>query len=337
MINANLDCEACGRPMSRGEAMLAPRGAPMVCREGECQLLSGQRMTMTPEAYRIHFQRQSDIIRARLAREAGRQAHIRAVDDAEAEGNRRITEQVRGTLDDPERLVAIALPRGIDAAPVHKAERIQDFQAHLDSIIAEAETLSTEDAQSDERFKGARERDIRTAELLERRPGLQARYDELCTLCRGGCCTSGQDHAHLTAATIRRVLDDNPGLTGAALKESYLERTPHQSIPGACIQLTTSGCALPREFRSDTCNGYFCTSLVSLQSDWSEDAPPPTLAIQRAHHVWNRYVTTTSNPVTSVTILDDGGVREVGSDAPQVAADSKASAESPRPDLYRST
>ena len=50
--------------------------------------------------------------------------------------------------------------------------------------------------------------------------------------------------------------------------------------------------------------------------DWSEEDPRPALAIQRAHHVWNRYVTTTTNPVTTVVVVDQDGVQTINLTTP---------------------
>ena len=107
-------------------------------------------------------------------------------------------------------------------------------------------------------------------------------------------------------------MDTDPSLTAAGLLEAYLGHTPAESMEAACLLQTPTGCALPRELRSDVCNGYYCPSLVALQDGWNEEDPPPVLAIQRAHHVWNRYGTTTMNPVTTVAVVDEDGVRDVG-------------------------
>lgn len=312
MISTHPLCEACGCEITRGEAMLAIRGAPVVCRAGECQGLLGQRLTMSPDAYRLHFERQSSMIRLRHTREAQRQAHIKSVDTAEAVENQSITEEVRRALDAGDRLVSLALPRGLDDAAVSTPERRARFKAHLEAVIAEAEALPAAggiEAIPPERYEGALERNLRVTELLERQPALQERSDQLCGVCRGGCCATGEEHAYLTAYTIRRLLDADPTLTAATLLETYLEHAPHESMEAACFLQTSSGCALPRDLRSDVCNGYFCPSLVSLQEGWSEEDPAPVLAIQRAHHVWNRYVTTTTNPVTTVAVIDEDGVR----------------------------
>lgn len=320
MIDAHPACESCGREITRGEAMLAIGGAPAVCRASECQGLLGQRLTMSPEAYRVHFQRQSSMIRLRHTREAQRQAHISVVDTAEAEENQRITDQVRGTRDDGERLVSLALPRGVEDPAAATPERRKRFQAHLEAVIAEAESLPENggiEAIPEERYKGAMERNHRVTELLEQQPALQERYDQLCGVCRGGCCAAGEEHAYLTAHTIRRLLDADAALTGADLLATYLEHAPHESMERACFLQTPTGCAMPRELRSDVCNGYFCPQLVSLQVDWSEEDPRPALAIQRAHHVWNRYVTTTTNPVTTVVVVDQDGVQTINLTTPR--------------------
>ncbi len=291
--------------------MLTPKGTPVVCRSGECQGLLFHQTRMAPEAFQTHFKRQGKLIRDRHAREAQRQAHIKAVDEAEAEGNQRITEEVKRTRDDGERLLSVALPRGLDAPAVDALERRERFRAHLEAVISAAEALTGTEEIPEERYKGARERNVRVTKLLDRQPGLQERYDQLCGMCRGGCCTTGEEHAYLTTYTVRRLLDADPSLTAAALLKTYTEHIPEKSMENACLLQTSSGCALPRELRSDVCNGYFCPQLLSIQEHWSEENPPPVLAIQRAHHIWNRYITTTTNPVTAVAVMDEGGVHDL--------------------------
>jgi hypothetical protein len=82
-----------------------------------------------------------------------------------------------------------------------------------------------------------------------------------CGRCRGRCCRNGGDRAYLDARTLQRVMAEQPARAGETLIDEYLRYVPKRSFAGSCIYHSASGCALPRELRSDTCIRYYCGSL----------------------------------------------------------------------------
>lgn len=101
-----------------------------------------------------------------------------------------------------------------------------------------------------------------------------ALVQSVCTGCRGSCCRSGGDYAYLTEETLARVFQDHPEWTIAQVVEAYVTRLPAESIVDSCIYHSATGCGLPRELRSETCNRYLCGKLRNLRDNHPEPVPP---------------------------------------------------------------
>ena len=305
-------CEVCGLEVSRPEALLGAQRGLVVCRRGACQGLWAQRTTMDEAAYAVHFARGSRMIRDRHARDDRRQAHVDAVDAAEAADSQRILEAARQVVDGGDRLTALVIPSGLTRMAPTAPGRIQRYRAHLEEALEEAGRYPDVTAIPPDIYSGARDRLQRTEAHLEENPRLRARSEHACTLCKGGCCTTGEEHAYISALEIRRMLDADPTLTPERILETYLALVPDQGVADSCINQGATGCTLPREWRSDVCNGFFCPAVTDFQRQWDENDAPPTLVIRRAHHVWNRYLTTTLNPAVEVAVVDGDGIHPLG-------------------------
>lgn len=173
----------------------------------------------------------------------------------------------------------LVIPAGLSPTSALPAERIKEYTEHLRKIISEADDLA--DAVTARTHQKMRERAERGEALFAAEPTLRAVSNRLCGMCRGGCCTAGGNAAFITSATIRRVREQMPELSDEDILQAYLSRLSTQTITDACINQTTTGCVLPTEMRSDTCNGFFCDAL----SDWHErprqERADTVLAIQR--------------------------------------------------------
>jgi len=110
----------------------------------------------------------------------------------------------------------------------------------------------------------------------------------VCSACRGSCCRSGGDHAYLTEETIVRSLQAHPGRTFAQIMDSYLGCLPAESVLNSCIYHSATGCGLPRDLRSSTCNRYLCGKLRNLKAALPENGPPAVLAVMFDDGKWAR-------------------------------------------------
>jgi len=204
--------------------------------------------------------------------------------DAEAEAVAKQAErELRGTI--PANSLRWILPANADPLAPQDPARRAEFARHLAEI---AEGM-----------------------LLDRTPlptipqGIEAPANDrdrlsvgACTACRGSCCRAGGDHAYLTEETLARVLHDHPDRTLAQVLETYLQLLPAETVRDSCVYHSATGCGLPRELRSETCNQYLCGKLRNLQAGLPENKPPPLLAVMFDDGKWAR-----------TALIDQNGVK----------------------------
>jgi len=167
--------------------------------------------------------------------------------------------------------VVALLPASADPLSIPDPSRREEFARHLADIVGQALRAGPPGP---------------TAVLPA--AGSDALVQSVCTGCRGSCCRSGGDEAYLTEETIARVLKDHPDWTLPQLAESYLARLPAESIVDSCIYHSATGCGLPRELRSDTCNRYLCGKLTQLRDRLPQAAAPPVFAVFFDRGRWAR-------------------------------------------------
>jgi len=139
-------------------------------------------------------------------------------------------------------------------------ERRREFSARLTAIADEIENATGDET---------RRADVESADTPDGRPPHEL-AGHACATCRGQCCRAGGNRAYLTPATFRRVLAQDPDLTLEDLQRAYLSRIPRESYEGSCIFHGRTGCKLPRDMRSNTCNDFLCADLRSLSADPGE-------------------------------------------------------------------
>lgn len=180
------------------------------------------------------------------------------------------------------------------------------YLAHLRDIAAQAERLegSGEDGGTEESL--GHRRLTQVEERLGQVAGLREQSDALCAACQGGCCTRGGfNGAYLTVQTARRLLDEHPEWTASDLVEAWASRLPAVSIADSCPNQTSEGCALPRELRSKTCNGFYCESLKDLQLDAvRRGGLRPVIALQRHGDHWGRFEPERNRSIHRLVIVD---------------------------------
>ncbi|MEN8150619.1 MAG: hypothetical protein ABFS86_12405 [Planctomycetota bacterium] len=171
---------------------------------------------------------------------------------------------------DPERypgdaLVAVLPLNMRPLAPFPEARR-RAIRDHLTAALSEA-AARLPDLEAGEWVSPAPPftYDVRESEL----PVLGA----ACATCRGQCCAVGGDHAFLSSDVfIPRLLAD-PDLTTDDLLEEYLGYLPEIHFQDQCVYQSDTGCRLPREGRSATCNTFLCNSLLKLGEDTMAHGP----------------------------------------------------------------
>jgi hypothetical protein len=198
----------------------------------------------------------------------------------------------------PDRFIRLHLPSGPRQQSNLAQRRRQRYRDHLNRLIAEAVSDQVVPAQSPDPTRGQPEADA-SARLA----------GQLCALCGGGCCTLGSDTAYLTPSTIRRFMALMPHLRPRDVLAAYLDRLSPKTQTRSCINHTASGCSLPREMRSDTCNNYLCGSQAAVQS--RQQVGPPlqgAVVIQRRQDHWNRDALDCPNDIIGGATLTESGI-----------------------------
>ncbi len=84
----------------------------------------------------------------------------------------------------------------------------------------------------------------------------------LCALCRGRCCRAGlRGKAFIEARQLRAWLAQRPEACWRDAVDHWLGLVAPEHLAGSCLFHATTGCTLPRERRSEVCNGFACDAL----------------------------------------------------------------------------
>jgi len=306
MVDTEFQCAVCGDPIPFADTLLQRGNPNLVCRSFDCQRLIKLKSQYHPAQYdaAVNFHRRQ--LQERRAREAAIQQHKQKIEQEEAEQDQALLTdllaQQPALSDTPPEI--IPLPQGLTATTADNADRIEKYREYLQGVIQQAfEYDSIRDIPSDQHMD-AQEKMQQQDAMFEAQPALKALSTTLCTLCKGGCCPEGGDHAFIKTITIWRRIEADPSLTAEQILQEYLAYIPAQTISGGCINQTPSGCALPRGIRSDVCNSFFCVTLRNLQKQCQTQPPRHLFVVLRSNHNWNRYEAEAANPVVATHLID---------------------------------
>ena len=195
----------------------------------------------------------------------------------------------------------VVIPSGYTDTSELSHERIQKYAEHLRKVISEAhhdvDEPTTKADQETQLLVG------KTEAQFAAEPGLRDITNRMCGMCKGGCCTVGGNAAYITSTTIKRKKERQPSLSDEDIVQAYLSRLSVQTITNACVNQTTTGCALPTEMRSDTCNGFHCDTLNAWHDRPREERANTVLAIQRSGTYWKRNDLTQPHHVVEVALV----------------------------------
>lgn len=285
----NVVCMICGEDVRFGMPVVA--GTDVVCESPDCRVIMSRRAHVGPHAFRFLIERcrSQRRDRERLVERNAREALE--------------NESIRAAVYRQERLPASEYPLVVLPAASHRLEepspdRRQRYQEHLASIIAEAVAGNDDDAAPAQ------------ATVIPGDPVPLA--EQFCAQCRGGCCSMGRERAYLNAGTIRRLMRLRPELSPDQISAEYLDHVSERTVAGSCINHTSTGCGLPREMRSDTCNAFYCKELRTWQARFaSGESPLGALVIHRGQDNWSQERTDVAHDVVGVSIVTEGGARSI--------------------------
>jgi len=301
-------CEICDCAISYPDYLKTKDLDYSVCQSFDCRRIMSQKSSMSPLFFQAHLKFHKKLIRQRHEREVARKKHIDDIDKKEALQNSQIVTLIYKKH--PEKLQenthVLVIPKGNTSSINISDERKNNYIEHLTDIIAQAiEYKSAADVKNDEHHD-AYYKKMDVDKRLNNMPGLRMISDNLCCMCKGGCCASGKDHAYLSVFSVRRFMDENLHLATDEILHLYMSKITSESIEQSCINQTLTGCVLPRHMRSDICNGYYCESLKSYQKKMTpEGSELSVIAIQRSSTYWNRYSPGVNNVVTNVSLVEE--------------------------------
>jgi hypothetical protein len=195
----------------------------------------------------------------------------------------------------------VVIPSGYADTSVLPDERIRIYAEHLRSVAREAHDSPDESTMRDHQ----KWRDLveKNEARFAAEPGLRDISNRMCGMCKGGCCAAGGNAAYITSATIKRAKKRQPGLSDEDLVQAYLSRLSSQTITNSCINQTTTGCVLPTEMRSNTCNGFHCDTLSAWHDRPPEERANTVFAIQRSGTYSEQNDLTQSRQVVEVALV----------------------------------
>jgi hypothetical protein len=144
-------------------------------------------------------------------------------------------------------------------------ERVEKLRAHVQRLVETAQSRPPDSGDAP----------YQLSEMQDEASQVEgALFANACRLCRGHCCRAGAEHAFLSVKSIRDYLARFPEATVEEIVETYIRHIPDRSIVDSCVFHTETGCALPREIRSDMCNRWLCRGLIDVRTALAGGLPP---------------------------------------------------------------
>jgi len=296
-------CFVCGTSISFTDSLLQKQQQYKLCRDFDCRRVLRSKAELSPHLFQVQLAFQRRLMLERKEKERQKRLHREAIEQAEEEENQSILREAQAQRQELQGkgIPVLVIPTGLSEAVPVPEERSAQYRAHLEYLFDEAKQYGNVDEVPMDQHYNAHDGLQKSEQRLAQYAPLQRISDYLCGLCKGGCCSTGREHAFLSVVTVRRMLDASPGLTRDDIVQTYLQYLPQESIAGACINQTATGCALPRHLRSDVCNGFFCDPLKHFHRDWPTiDEQSEILVIRRVNTNWNRFESEGPNPVQDV-------------------------------------
>lgn len=302
-VNRQESCATCDSPLSSDFAVRP--SAYRFCQSADCQSVALHQSKMPSRA----FDRYVALHRLSILEQRRFEAESRALRERQLQANEAENETIRKAfvrstddLQDHE-VDLLPTPSGSAVLVPKDPARVERFRKHLESLVQQASRYR---CLADIPIEKRRKHSLQETEArLRKRSDLRVISNSICGLCRGSCCSSGADTAHLSIDSIRKFMDSHPDHSNDQVIDYFLAHVPRASIEDGCILQGEQGCTLKREHRPTLCNGHTCDALKQWQESAIGKGRRTVVAIQRDNHDWwNRLDMNKSNTITQVTIVD---------------------------------
>lgn len=299
-------CEICAAPVSYMEFLDQQKQTSLVCRSMECGRIIANKET-NPFLFRFEVKTYQKAIDSRRVHQAYRDG----IRKKELSENQHIFHSVLDTLPQNLRraLHVVSIPTGLSTPHSLSEDRLATYKAHLEAVIAKVYSGETSEVVVNPENMDIERAEASTVETNEN-ASLKAMREQLCGICKGGCCARGANHAYISDVTIKRVRETQPDLSAEELLDEYTSRAIDQPVEESCINQTQTGCGLPRRLRSDVCNDFFCPDLRKLPDKIETGSlPVSVLAIQRSNTLWRRFDESFENEITGVLMVQEEDIQ----------------------------
>lgn len=310
---SHVRCEACDNTITYSDYLLTKDLDYSVCGAFDCRRIMAQKSHMKPLFFKSHLLFNKKIIKQRRERDAARKKRIDDIQQKEQMENKAVVKFILNEQSElhEDNMHLMVIPSGGSSESSPRKERINEYIKHLNYIIKEAENYSNASEVLYDEHHAAHEKNIIVEKKLEINPDIHTLSDKLCSMCKGGCCASGKEHAYLSVFSIRKYMDNHPELSSADVLNLYVSNISSKTIDESCINHTAEGCVLTRELRSDICNGYYCDSLKHYQKEAETKKGSLTLLVlQRSSTYWNRFDEGVSNIIVNIALISDKGMSD---------------------------
>ena len=284
-------CIVCGEPAH----LFSPDSAP-VCLRAECIHVVGKKQHMNKAAGKQYFSLQSAQIKWNIKHSALKKKRMGEKKKKEHHENVfywiKAIKYLHGyDLEQYPYTVISTNAQRICKLPKHRRKLYREF---LSDLIHET-ILETEGCS-----------DNRDEENLRHETGDNGFYFEAkaCSLCMGGCCCIGEEHAFLKKETILRYLSGNPHQKPEEVLDAYMAYLPEKTFEDSCVNHKETGCSLPRNMRSHVCNDYACDSLDRLRIFFNREvALKGVFFIRRKQNNWTKDELDADNRIVSSELI----------------------------------
>lgn len=297
-LRHNRKCMVCGEPA----LFLSPDSEP-VCLRAQCRLVLNKKKELNETAYKQFFslhatqiKRTNEMLELRKKRLVRKREKENKEDIAYWEEAININNGY-----DPKDYPFMVLPSNSRKITTLPEQRKNYFYKSLSQLAGE---IQAEFKQNDVMIQPDLAEPDQHHDMEEEPLVIEGKA---CSLCKGSCCSIGEEHAFIKKRTLQNYLAARPNLEPWQAVSAYMAFLPEKSFEDACVFQTLFGCALPRHMRSNVCNDYLCKALIQLITLYTDDPVPKGIFfINRALDHWAKDDPDLKNPIVgSVLIVND--------------------------------
>jgi hypothetical protein len=280
----------CGEPAH----FFCPDSVP-VCLRAECKHVLSKKKHISESSYKQYFSLQSAQIKNTIEQSELRKKRMAEKRKRENRENISCWEKAikHDHGYDPGQYPYVVVPTNSKKITKLPKRRQKLFREFLTNLINE--TMSE--------FEGCKD----NKEEISRYEAGDNEYpfeSKACSICRGGCCSIGAEHAFLKKETLLSYVSGHPDQKPEQVLAAYMKYLPEKSFKDSCVNHTEMGCSLPRNMRSRVCNDFLCDPLNKLRELFTQKPlPKGVFFISRAQNHWNKDNFDLDNSIVSSVLI----------------------------------